>query len=844
MMSSSPPPNGSSGFNNYPINNQNQLYNLTSSPAFNEGLNLQLQNLDSTITSINQSQNNNQNNQIQVQSRNYTTKDNNTNDSLTNISQSDNSFLYDQHHQSHSIENQQQQDLIGLPQQEQYHHNHHHHQQQQQQLDSQVSEPTSILISQQNIQLQPHDHNIMATPQFNQIQEQINDSEFDDFVPISNNLDPNLQFPASSSSYVQLSNSNTSSFNSNYFPQSMSGNSISSNLTQTPLQHSRRLSTNALHNLTSTPSQTPIRKSNFVTPRVVGPNGTVYSHTRSKSKIALEKSPLTGNPFYNPSSFLSPKVSKKSHKKNISITNSISLTHLDTDLQLQQLGRSGSPGETPLRTPGRRGNNRYLNDNDNDDDDDNDEDEEEDDNEFDDENVNEKFINTNRRNKNNNDNNNLEKNIIYPESQIIINNNLNQQSPDNTVNINDTTFIMPNILMKHKFGDKLMQSSNDLNNVLTENLENENDSSLFDNISSSNYVNMNYLNGMFIQDPSTVESLQNDIFSYNNSNNKNFTDNYYDTLEQETQQKQKYQYHKRPSLPTQSQSQPQKLNISTPVVLKASSVPQTRTGSVSVESKIQRSDSSLNLNNIAVYKENKNQKIQQNNLYDNKTRFIKTKSFLDLQENSPTQIHSQINLHPHYSVYESTSTLNNDIVTPINPNLQSQIQQSISSSSLSSSNNSNRIRTGIKTSASLQEVAENISARSKEAMLTASSSTTSLPHSISSKKILESPTMKTRSKSKKISFTLSDLTHPEKLDLPQQSARSRSRSKKNVNDEKKIHECPLCHMKFQRPEHVKRHMLSHSSEKPFECPEEGCNKRFNRNDNLKQHLRNIHKKKL
>lgn len=94
----------------------------------------------------------------------------------------------------------------------------------------------------------------------------------------------------------------------------------------------------------------------------------------------------------------------------------------------------------------------------------------------------------------------------------------------------------------------------------------------------------------------------------------------------------------------------------------------------------------------------------------------------------------------------------------------------------------------------------------------------------------------------------SNIKYPERLDLPQQSARSKSRQARNGtnsnNDPKKQHGCTLCQMKFQRPEHVKRHMLSHSSEKPFACTEPDCGKRFNRNDNLKQHLRNIHKKKI
>lgn len=61
---------------------------------------------------------------------------------------------------------------------------------------------------------------------------------------------------------------------------------------------------------------------------------------------------------------------------------------------------------------------------------------------------------------------------------------------------------------------------------------------------------------------------------------------------------------------------------------------------------------------------------------------------------------------------------------------------------------------------------------------------------------------------------------------------------------KKVHSCPLCAAVFQRPEHVKRHMRSHSSEKPYECDEPGCGKRFNRGDNLKAHLRKIHHRQI
>lgn len=691
-----------------------------------------------------------------------------------------------------------------------------------------------------------HDHKVLSTPQFGQLHDPINESEFEDFVPISTNMDPNLQFP-SSSSYVQLNSSvassATSSFNSNYFPQSISGNSISSNIHQTPLQLSRKQSTNAMQNLTSTPSQTPVRKSGFVTPRVVGPNGVVFSHKRTKSKVAVEKSPATGNPFYNPPSFLSPKISKKSHRKNVSITNSISLTHLDTDLQIQQmqqLGRSGSPGDTPLRTPGRRSDVQYIygpdDDNYDDDFDDDGEDDKvghshQDDHERGDHrDENDDVLDDGEDSDDDEDDDDLGKrnmmimkNNALLDPQMLMNSGLSQQSANSTVN--DGTFIMPNILMKHKFGDKLVQSSNDLNSVLSGNsLENENDAaSLFDNISSANFVNINYLNGMFIPDHSAVESLQQDIFAYPSST-KDTNEAYYGSLGHETPHKQKYQYQKR------SVELHQQPSDSSPVLSKASSIPQTGAEPASMDSKIQRSGSSFNLSNIAASREGKNasKNLEHHNMMmSDRYRYHRPDSLMAFQENSPPQTHAQAQAQQQYAMFDPkigygpSSHMSSDMMTPVNTAPGS---SSVPTTTIPMS-----------TSGTLQQVAESASYRGKEL---------SIPRSSSSKTILESPTMKTRSKSKRTSFALSDIKHPEKLDLPQQSARSRSRSKKTINDEKKIHECPLCHMKFQRPEHVKRHMLSHSSEKPFECPESGCNKRFNRNDNLKQHLRNIHKKQI
>ncbi|PIS57716.1 hypothetical protein CJI97_000766 [Candidozyma auris] len=70
------------------------------------------------------------------------------------------------------------------------------------------------------------------------------------------------------------------------------------------------------------------------------------------------------------------------------------------------------------------------------------------------------------------------------------------------------------------------------------------------------------------------------------------------------------------------------------------------------------------------------------------------------------------------------------------------------------------------------------------------------------------------------------------------------KQEEEVYDPKKKHKCPLCLARFQRPEHVKRHLKSHSSEKPFQCEEPNCGRRFNRKDNLKAHLKKIHHKNL
>ncbi|GJJ72086.1 hypothetical protein EMPS_04443 [Entomortierella parvispora] len=58
------------------------------------------------------------------------------------------------------------------------------------------------------------------------------------------------------------------------------------------------------------------------------------------------------------------------------------------------------------------------------------------------------------------------------------------------------------------------------------------------------------------------------------------------------------------------------------------------------------------------------------------------------------------------------------------------------------------------------------------------------------------------------------------------------------------HPCkvPACGWSFKRYEHLKRHMLVHSKERPFVCGVQGCDKSFSRSDNFSAHLRTHSKK--
>ncbi|KAG0074603.1 hypothetical protein BGZ92_003307, partial [Podila epicladia] len=60
------------------------------------------------------------------------------------------------------------------------------------------------------------------------------------------------------------------------------------------------------------------------------------------------------------------------------------------------------------------------------------------------------------------------------------------------------------------------------------------------------------------------------------------------------------------------------------------------------------------------------------------------------------------------------------------------------------------------------------------------------------------------------------------------------------------HPCkfPTCGWSFKRFEHLKRHMLVHTKERPFVCDFHGCEKSFSRSDNFSAHLRTHTKKTM
>lgn len=58
----------------------------------------------------------------------------------------------------------------------------------------------------------------------------------------------------------------------------------------------------------------------------------------------------------------------------------------------------------------------------------------------------------------------------------------------------------------------------------------------------------------------------------------------------------------------------------------------------------------------------------------------------------------------------------------------------------------------------------------------------------------------------------------------------------------KRHLCSLCGKGFQSPKDLRRHIMTHTGEKPYLCPY--CNHRANQKSNMKSHMMCVHNKEL
>ncbi|KAI7878321.1 hypothetical protein K492DRAFT_170940 [Lichtheimia hyalospora FSU 10163] len=86
-----------------------------------------------------------------------------------------------------------------------------------------------------------------------------------------------------------------------------------------------------------------------------------------------------------------------------------------------------------------------------------------------------------------------------------------------------------------------------------------------------------------------------------------------------------------------------------------------------------------------------------------------------------------------------------------------------------------------------------------------------------------------------------DMMHPKQME-DEQNQRTRSTSPSSPTSTShpsaaERYKCPHCHKGFSRPSSLRIHIYSHTGEKPFDCPEPGCGRRFSVQSNMRRHLK-------
>jgi Zinc finger, C2H2 type len=82
------------------------------------------------------------------------------------------------------------------------------------------------------------------------------------------------------------------------------------------------------------------------------------------------------------------------------------------------------------------------------------------------------------------------------------------------------------------------------------------------------------------------------------------------------------------------------------------------------------------------------------------------------------------------------------------------------------------------------------------------------------------------------------------IEKPKLSTNKKPLEPKNVYSkqlkQKKVHKCGICNKVFKGLNDLRKHLRIHSDERPYECPEKGCGKRFRQAGCLKNHKASQH----